>query len=116
MQTKAHPVKLRSICTIERLLVHINKFFNKVSFKKNYLSVQLSFYDEKGKSIQIGDPYFLNASSVKEVKAYKFYLSRIYTTQTLKEHGINKIDNLVFENTEYTKKEYVRLASMKVAN
>ena len=115
MHSKSHTVKLRSTCTLEKFIAHVNRFFLKVNFKKNYLSVQIYFYDENGKSVQIGEQYFLNVSNVKDLKTYKLYISKIYNTQTLKEYDINIINNLVFEYTEYTKKDYISIVSNKTA-
>ena len=102
----SHVIKLRSSCTKDKIINHINNFLTRVDFKTRYLSIQLSFVDENGKDIKIGDPYFLDIKSEREVKTYKFYIIQYYVYNYLPENEATNISKLIFSYTECNRKQY----------
>ena len=102
----SHVIKLRTDCNLKKLKLYLSRFFDRQKHDCRYIFIQLKLQTVSENILKIGDSILLDIKKVKNVNGYKDHID-IYSTKYFSNSNDDKVNKIIIEYTELSRKEYM---------
>ena len=102
----SHVIKLRTDCNLKKLKLYLSRFFDRQKHDCRYIFIQLKLQTVSENILKIGDSILLDIKKVKNVNGYKDHID-IYSTKYFSNSNDDKVNKIIIEYIELSRKEYM---------